>query len=240
MNKKKYTDEQLITTVPICKSFSELLEKLGLSLASTNFHRIKKILSKMSIDVSHFDNKWKYNNLILNKPQRQLEEYMKLDGPSVSSNFKSRLYKAGLLKEECYECGQLPIWNGKRLVLQLDHINGNHSDNRLENLRILCGHCHSQTDTFCRGLRKEPNKCLDCKKSILRASKRCQKCSFSKDSIKERLANYPKNKKIEWPDIEILKEKLKTMAWTSLAKELGVSDNAIRRHIWSIDPQYKK
>jgi hypothetical protein len=42
-----------------------------------------------------------------------------------------------------------PNWNNKGLVLQLDHINGVHNDNRVENLRILCPNCHSQTDTFC-------------------------------------------------------------------------------------------
>ena len=50
--------------------------------------------------------------------------------------------------EQCFECGQLPIWNNKPLTLQLDHIDGD-SDNSLpSNIRLLCPHCHSQTDTF--------------------------------------------------------------------------------------------
>lgn len=56
----------------------------------------------------------------------------------------------GLLKEECVLCGQNNIWNGKKLVLQLDHKNGNNKDNRIENLRILCPNCHTQTETYCR------------------------------------------------------------------------------------------
>jgi hypothetical protein len=54
----------------------------------------------------------------------------------------------GLYPYVCSECGQLPEWNGKPLVLQVDHINGDPTDNRPENLRFLCPNCHTQTDTF--------------------------------------------------------------------------------------------
>lgn len=48
----------------------------------------------------------------------------------------------------CNECGINPTWNGKPLVLQLDHINGDPLDNDINNLRWLCPNCHAQTDTF--------------------------------------------------------------------------------------------
>ncbi|MDT0450486.1 HNH endonuclease [Streptomyces hesseae] len=51
----------------------------------------------------------------------------------------------------CQECGVGDTWRGKRLVLEIDHINGDRLDNRIENLRYLCPSCHSQTSTFCRG-----------------------------------------------------------------------------------------
>ena len=62
-------------------------------------------------------------------------------------NVKMRLLRAGLLKDECAECG-LTHWRGKRLSLHIDHINGVHNDHRLENLRMLCPNCHSQTETY--------------------------------------------------------------------------------------------
>jgi hypothetical protein len=51
------------------------------------------------------------------------------------------------------------IWNKKKIVLQLEHKNGIHNDNRLENLEFLCANCHSQTDTYC-GLNGKKHKAL--------------------------------------------------------------------------------
>ena len=61
---------------------------------------------------------------------------------------KLRLLKEHLLEYKCGICGNKGEWNGFPLTLQLDHINGIHTDHRLENLRFLCPNCHSQTETF--------------------------------------------------------------------------------------------
>lgn len=60
---------------------------------------------------------------------------------------KRHLLQAGILKNVCDECG-LSEWRGKAISIQLDHVNGIRNDNRLENLRMLCPNCHSQTETF--------------------------------------------------------------------------------------------
>lgn len=65
------------------------------------------------------------------------------------TNVKRRLIRAGLLENRCEECG-LSDWLGERLTIQIDHINGVKDDYRLENLRMLCPNCHSQTDTYGR------------------------------------------------------------------------------------------
>ena len=61
---------------------------------------------------------------------------------------KKRLIKEKILENKCAECN-IVEWNGKQIVLQLDHINGDNSDHRASNLRLLCPNCHSQTDTWC-------------------------------------------------------------------------------------------
>jgi hypothetical protein len=63
------------------------------------------------------------------------------------SHLKGRLIKAQLLENRCQACG-LESWLGRPLNMHLDHANGVRNDNRLENLRMLCPNCHSQTPTY--------------------------------------------------------------------------------------------
>lgn len=85
------------------------------------------------------------------KARLNLDDILSNKIPYPSNGLKKKLYEAGLKKPECEECGQGLIHNEKKLVLQLDHTDGNNRNNLLENLRILCPNCHSQTPTFCRG-----------------------------------------------------------------------------------------
>lgn len=65
---------------------------------------------------------------------------------------KKRLFKEGIKKNECEMCG-ISEWRGVKIGLELDHINGDSYDHRLENIRILCPNCHATTDTY-RGKNK--------------------------------------------------------------------------------------
>lgn len=70
-----------------------------------------------------------------------------LSGRRNRTHLKGRLLRAGFLKNQCEQCG-IQIWRGRPLSMHIDHINGVHDDHRLENLRMLCPNCHSQTETY--------------------------------------------------------------------------------------------
>ena len=60
---------------------------------------------------------------------------------------KNRLLSEGLIKNQCSIC-KITNWNDKTLNMELDHIDGNRTNHKLKNLRMLCPNCHSQTDTY--------------------------------------------------------------------------------------------
>ena len=130
--------------------------------------------------------------------------------------------KEGLKEDKCEICGCSNEWNGKPLILQLDHINGNHSDNRLENLRIVCPNCHSQTETFSNKRAKKHNYCVDCGCEISLKSTRCNTCaSKHKNSFKVK----PEDR----PSKEELFELIKNNPFTKIGEMYGVKDNTIRK-----------
>lgn len=89
---------------------------------------------------------------------------------------RKRLVSRGIV-DKCSICGQLPEWQGKPLTLQVDHINGDRWDNRIENVRILCPHCHTQTETYAStGSRRARKYCI-CGAEISKESDECSKCS---------------------------------------------------------------
>jgi DNA invertase Pin-like site-specific DNA recombinase/5-methylcytosine-specific restriction endonuclease McrA len=76
-----------------------------------------------------------------------LEEFLVVGRRTSRGHLKARLLEAGLKESRCEICG-ITHWMGKPVNMQLHHKNGDGSDNRIDNLQLLCGTCHSQTDTY--------------------------------------------------------------------------------------------
>lgn len=150
--KHKYTREELLKAVELSGSIRQVLGILNLNVNSSSYTTIKYNLERYHISVDHFKGqawaggKKPYNELT---KEEFITKYLKIGKEKTSSHtLKLRLYKYNLKKEECEECEVKKKWNGKPISLHLDHINGNNKDNRLDNLKILCPNCHSQTPTY--------------------------------------------------------------------------------------------
>lgn len=149
--RRNITSEEVIYIVSKCYSLAACLKSMGLGLSGTNYKWLNTLIEQHRIDCSHFTGQGHLRNKTHGWTKKfPLEEILVIDSTYGStSNLKKRLYDAGLLIEECTKCTQGPIWNGEPLVLHLDHIDGDRTNNLLDNLQILCPNCHSQTPTYC-------------------------------------------------------------------------------------------
>ena len=146
MKLHKYSEKQLIEAVENSTSMRQVLQKLGVAPYGGNYDVLKKAIKFYKPGTSHFSGQaWnKGKNL---PPRQPINKYLKNEVPIQSYKLKNRLLKEGLFKRECSNCTQTR-WLDQPIPLELDHINGNNKDNRLQNLRLLCPNCHALTPTY--------------------------------------------------------------------------------------------
>jgi len=201
--KIKWEKEILEDIVRNSNSVKEALEKMGLRSAGGNFKTMKKYLDIYNIDTSHFTQKWEcmVNRMKENKIDLSL---VLVENSSYSrTHLKTRLYEEGFKDRICEICGQDENWNGMKISLILDHINGVYNDNRLKNLRIVCPNCNAGLETHC--------------------GKNIKKTNNIKN--KERLSR----RKVIRPSYELLKEEIEKNGYSATGRKYGVSDNAVRK-----------
>lgn len=151
MTKHRYSDEQLKDAVANSISIRQVLLLLNIAAAGGNYFTMKKKIRQLSIDTSHFKgqghSKGKYFG-----PKRPTEDYLSNQFPTHSNSLRKRLIKEGYFKSCCSKCN-LDKWMDLPIPLELHHIDGNHQNNQLDNLTLLCPNCHSQTENH-RGKNK--------------------------------------------------------------------------------------
>jgi len=254
--KTTYTIKALRDAVKESFSVAKVFSKLGLQASGGNYKTFKMKCEEYNIDISHFTGKAHLRGKTHNWGKKiPIEDILvKKSTYGCTNRLKKRLFDDGFFEKKCYQCG-LTEWNEKPAPLQLEHINGDNTDNRIENLTILCPNCHAQTETYCKkkswnkGSRVQEKKCIDCGievsaikykrcpscASLHRVAnqkhcKRC-KCQISKKSrsgLCLSCANRLK-RKIDHPTKDELQTMILSMTWTDIGKKYGVSDNAVRK-----------
>lgn len=130
-------------------SLAQVIRALGLDVSGGNYKSIQNYIKVYGVDTSHFSgqlwNKGKtWENLQLRTP---IGEILVEGSNFNTTHLKKRLFKEGIKQYACESCG-LNEWMGKPIALQMHHINGVNTDNRLQNLQILCPNCHAQTNNY--------------------------------------------------------------------------------------------
>jgi hypothetical protein len=237
--KYKYTKEKLTEVINKNLSIAGVCRELKIKACGGNYKTLQSKIKEWEIDITHFTGAaWNQGSRFISFSKKyKLIDVLIENSPYKSSTIlKRRLFKEGLKLEKCEECG-ISEWNGKKITLELDHINGNNTDNSFDNLKILCPNCHSQTSTFrnkkrgniiqkeirIKTIKEVKQNLCECGKSIFFKSKTCVDCG------------HIKSRKIERPNIDELIKEVKETSYSAVGKKYGVSDNAIRKWIKNTD-----
>ena len=142
----KYTHENVVQAVSNSDSIRQVLSKLELKQAGGNYKSIKNLIEKLQLDISHFKGRgWNKNRIF--GPKRPLDDYLSNKYPIISHRLRKRLIVENVFQHECHSCHNTK-WMGEIIPLELDHIDGNHENNNLHNLKLLCPNCHALTPTY--------------------------------------------------------------------------------------------
>ncbi|UYQ62331.1 HNH endonuclease signature motif containing protein [Streptomyces peucetius] len=145
----RWTQEVLAPVVAASTSMCDVLRRLGLDVVGGNHTHISRRVKALGLDTSHFVPPARAGEA---RSRRTPQSLLSIQHPGSARRIPSeRLHGAMAtlgVPERCALCGTEPLWQGRPLPLEVDHVDGDWRNNRLENLRLLCPNCHSATDTY--------------------------------------------------------------------------------------------
>ena len=228
-----------------CTNINQILKILGKKGTIEYYKQIRKILEDNNVDTSHFVEGQAVTEYA--HPALETKDYLVKGSTIASSKLRNKIIKEGIKEHKCECCG-LTEWQGKPIPLQLHHINGDKTDNRIENLQLLCPNCHTFTDNYCgRKLKKDDKKCPVCGSKMSKTAKLCKKCFqdlfkhkkiedvYKNNEIKVSTKKLNKvinkiKKESKCPTKDELIASFKNLgSFRAVGKKYHVSDNAVRK-----------
>jgi Zn finger protein HypA/HybF involved in hydrogenase expression len=233
--KHSYTIEEFKSAVQGSYSIAQALTKLGVSPRGGNYRVFKKFEKLYEIDTSHFTGQGHLKGKTHNFNTTPLSEILIKDCEYNSNKLRKRLISEGIKEHKCECCG-LNEWLGELIPLELDHIDGDHYNNILENLKILCPNCHAKTPTYRGKNKKNKNSQTLKNKNQIEKIKKVYNCSSCGVQLKNKCktglcfsCHSKSQRKVERPPTEQLLIELQESSYVAVGKKYSVSDNTIRK-----------
>jgi hypothetical protein len=180
-----FSPEQLQSLLDSSNAYTDILRAAGIN-SSSSTNTLKRIINEYKLDTSKFEeNRKVYKQQMAKKSlcsEYDIESKLHKNTKVQSHKLRNKLIELGYKENKCELCN-ISEWMGKPVKLQLHHIDGDHDNNELSNLQILCPNCHSMTDNFgvYNSKRVIKNKliCKECGAKISRNNKSglCISCS---------------------------------------------------------------
>jgi len=233
--KPRFTEAEVRWAIAVSESYTAALRQLGMRPAGGNHKTLRRYVDEIwKIPTDHFDPRAARLRTLARSGGRRkpLAEVLVRDSTYSRGTLKQRLYAEGLKARSCELCGQGEQWRDRTMALILDHVNGIATDNRLENLRIVCPNCAATLDTHCgRNLNRE-RECAVCGRSFLPQRGDQRQCSMTCGgfSDRSRAASHAR-RTVERPPYERLLQEIANSSYLAVGRKYGVSDNAIRKWV---------
>jgi hypothetical protein len=153
---RKYDKQWLEELCANSYSYAEVLQKAGRKKGGGSQATLKSKIEEYGIDISHFTGQhWQAspNQKSQSREKYELEDILVENSPISQKVLRGYIERHNVLEYKCVNCGCNGEWQGGKISLEIDHIDGDNSNNKIENLRYLCPNCHALTDTY-RGRNK--------------------------------------------------------------------------------------